>query len=361
VRALLVGEGDLSHGGLIRRLGTGLSALPGVEARVEVLEDPGWPERALITRIPGLGHLDFQPLRWQLRYSLAARRRLQRHAGEADVALVNTQASALLAREPMRRLPVVLSVDTTGHQFAALEYWRPAGRLAAPGDAAIARLERRAYAGARRIVSWTDWSAASLVRDYGVPASRIEVLHFGVPIPPAAARPEPGGPLRLVMVGNQLRRKGLEVLLAALGRMRNGEAELHLVTGDALEPDPRYRVHAGVRAGTPEFAALLASAGAFVLPTRADAAPWAVIEALAAGLPVVSTTVGAIPELVGDAGLLVAPGDPDALARALDRLAAEPALATALAARARARALERYDERRQLGRLADVLADAAGA
>jgi hypothetical protein len=362
MRALLVGEGDLSHGALVRRLGSGLASLPGVEARVEVIEEPGWPERALITRVPGLGHLDVQPLRWQLRYSVHARRLLRRHGAEADVALVNTQACALLAREPMERLPVVLSVDTTGRQFAELEYWRPRNRLAAASDRPIAALERRGYAGARRILTWTEWSAGSLVRDYGVPAAKVEVLHFGVPIPPEPAHgTEAGqGPLRLVLVGNGLGRKGLDVLLAALDRMRE-EAELHVVTGDRLGPDPRYRVHAGLHSGGEALASLLASAGAFVLPTRADAAPWAVVEALAAGLPVVSTTVGAIPELVGDAGLLVAPGDPVALAGALDRLASEPGLAAALGARARARAQDRYDERRQLGLLAEVLADSAGA
>jgi glycosyltransferase involved in cell wall biosynthesis len=357
MRVLLVGEGDLSHGALLQRLRSGLQAHDGVEVAVAAVPDPTGPEAQLVRRLPRLGELDLQPLRWRLRYSWRARRLLQARAAHADVVFVNTQACALLARGPMRRTPTVLSVDATGRQFAALEYWRPRSRGARIAEAPNEALERRAYAHARAIVAWTDWTAASLRADYGVPAARIHVLHFGVELPPAPA--DAGdGPLRVLFVGNAVERKGLDALVRARA-LAHAPVELDVVSGDRVEAGAGVRVHRGVTPGSPALAQLYRSAGAFALPTRADGAPWVVVEAMAAGLPVVATPVGAIPELVGEAGLLVPAGDVRALAAALDRLAAEPGLRRELAARARARAAERYDEARQLPRLVEVLREAA--
>jgi glycosyltransferase involved in cell wall biosynthesis len=78
---------------------------------------------------------------------------------------------------------------------------------------------------------------------------------------------------------------------------------------------------------------------AFILPSRADNLPVAILEAMAAGLPVVGTRVGGIPELVahGETGLIVEPEDPRALARALDGLAEDPERRAQLGRRGRAR------------------------
>jgi O-antigen/teichoic acid export membrane protein/glycosyltransferase involved in cell wall biosynthesis len=85
-------------------------------------------------------------------------------------------------------------------------------------------------------------------------------------------------------------------------------------------------------------------ADVFVLPTYAEGMPLAVLEALAAGLPVLTTPVGGIPELLedGGAGLLVAPGDVRALALRLEQLLTDPALRLALSERAQ-RSARRYD------------------
>jgi glycosyltransferase involved in cell wall biosynthesis len=85
--------------------------------------------------------------------------------------------------------------------------------------------------------------------------------------------------------------------------------------------------------------AVLAAADVFVLPSRSEASPNSVIEAMAAGLPVVATSVGGIPELVTDGrtGRLVPPGDPSALAQALVDLLDHPGHAAELGRAARAR------------------------
>jgi glycosyltransferase involved in cell wall biosynthesis len=80
-----------------------------------------------------------------------------------------------------------------------------------------------------------------------------------------------------------------------------------------------------------------------------------IVEAMASGLPIVASDVSAIPELLGDTGVIVPRGDAPALAAALRDLADQPAHRQRLGARARARARVCYSADRQLGRIADVL------
>jgi glycosyltransferase involved in cell wall biosynthesis len=102
------------------------------------------------------------------------------------------------------------------------------------------------------------------------------------------------------------------------------------------------RVHlAGERRDVPE---LLAGANVFVLSSASEGMPVSVLESMAAGLPVVGSRVGGIPELVidGETGLLVEPGNPDQLAAALARLLAEPELRRQLGDAGRERARTRF-------------------
>ncbi len=97
----------------------------------------------------------------------------------------------------------------------------------------------------------------------------------------------------------------------------------------------------GVRADVPR---LLAAADAFVLASRWEGNPLVVMEAMAAGLPVVATAVGCVPDLVpADAGRLVPAGDAPALAAAMRALAADPSLRRALGERGRSVACARFD------------------
>jgi len=87
---------------------------------------------------------------------------------------------------------------------------------------------------------------------------------------------------------------------------------------------------------------LLREADAFVVPSRwREPSGLTLGEAMATGLPVIASRVGGIPEVVGDAGILVEPDDPDALAAELRRLADDPAHRAALGRAARARAEDR--------------------
>ncbi len=362
LRLLVVDEGVLGHRTLKRQLAAALEAMPEVEARMVTVPPPGRLGRLWLRRAPRLGDADLQGLRWRLRWSWQARRLLKRNARWADVALIVTQASALLCKGPMRRLPCVLSVDATVGQFTALEYHGPRDRHSARQQRLIARLERRAIAGAAAVVAWTEWNAAALREEYGT-ETRVETLHPGLDAAwweQAASAREAGreGPMRVLFVGNDVERKGLGTLVEAVAQLE-GEAVLDVVSGDEIPARDFIRVHRGISANTEELRAIYAAADVLALPTRADAVPWAVLEGMAAGLPVLASEVGAVGELLGGSGELVAPGDPDALAAALRRLAADPQRRRRLGAAGCERVAERYDSAVQAPRLVELLAGVA--
>ena len=176
---------------------------------------------------------------------------------------------------------------------------------------------------------------------------------------------EPDGPrptsdselLRLLFVGTYGRRKGCFVLLEALAevRSRGVDARLRFVGKEEFEGEEEAlrRVVAetgldqvvsfpGLR-GPGQLAADYADADALCLLSFHEGLPMAILEAMAFGLPIVATPVGGIPDIVSDRenGLLVVPGDVEATAAALGRLAAEPDRRAAMgdAARERVRAL----------------------
>jgi glycosyltransferase involved in cell wall biosynthesis len=171
----------------------------------------------------------------------------------------------------------------------------------------------------------------------------------------AAAAPRARGdrttPL-LVAVGRLKAPKDFRTLLHALAALPPEAGEL-LVVGDG--PDrPRIEAEiqslglhdrvrlAGQRSDVPE---LLAAADVFVLSSASEGMPISVLEAMAAGLPVVASRVGGVPELVidGETGLLVAPGDAYELAEALRRLFADAGLRQRLGDAGHVRVRERFD------------------
>lgn len=362
LRALFIDEGVLGHRTLAAQLHAATDGDPSLEPTFESVPPPSRIGRLLLRRLPPLGDADMFGLRWRLRWSWQVRRAVKRHAGSVDVVFLNTQASALLIRGMMRRLPVVLCVDATVRQFTALDYGGKQDRWSPVQERLIALLERRAVGGAATVVALTEWNARALREEYDLSAVRLATLHPGVDAEwwgKAAKRgARRGGPLRVLFVGNDVERKGLGSLIAAIERL-GGDAVLDVVTGHAATETEAVRVHSGVEAGSERLRRLYSSADVFALPTRADAVPWVVLEAMASGLPVIASRVGAIEELVDDTGVLVGPNDADGLVAALRRLR-DPQLRERLGAEARRRVLERYDSAIQTPRLLRLLREVAG-
>lgn len=164
-----------------------------------------------------------------------------------------------------------------------------------------------------------------------------------------------------VFVGELRHLKGVDLLLQALASLRAGRPVRAVIVGDG--PDAKqFRAMAAALglADDVSFPGAMPASKAFplgrclVVPSRAESLPYVVLEAAAAGLPLIATDVGGIPEIVADTGMrLVPPGDSAALAAAMRDVLADPTGAAATAAKLRARVADVF----HVGRMADAVLD----
>lgn len=196
----------------------------------------------------------------------------------------------------------------------------------------------------------------------------------------AAARPrdEPAR-VRLLAVGRLVRKKGLDTFVDACALLRDRDVDFEaVIVGGAGDHEEQVRARVAAT-GLEQRVTLLGpltqtglfaqyqQASVFALPCRVledgdrDGIPNVLVEAMACGVPVVSTGVSGITELVrdGENGLVVAPDRPVDLADALHRLVKDPALARHLAERGRATVSERFDAATAAERMASLLTGVA--
>jgi glycosyltransferase involved in cell wall biosynthesis len=258
------------------------------------------------------------------------------HASSSKAGVLG-RAAAALAGVPIR-IFTAHGWAFTAHQGVASTLYRWADRLMRPLTTVT--------------VCVADQQRAAGLAAHTCDPERTVVIPNGVDV---AGAPRAGlertRPL-LVAVGRLQAPKDFLTFVRALVQLPRGSYEA-LVVGDG--PD-RGRVEqeirdlgltdhirlAGERRDVP---ALLADADAFVLSSGSEGMPVSVLEAMAAGLPVVASRVGGVPELVvpDETGLLVEPGDPDDLAAALLRVVRDRELRRRLGAAGRARAEQRFD------------------
>jgi glycosyltransferase involved in cell wall biosynthesis len=265
-------------------------------------------------------------------------------------------------------LPDVAEALAASHPLVALVHHPLAleSGLSATDAACLRTSERSALVYACQVVATSAAIARFLVDEYGVPSDRVSVVEPGTDRV-AVRRRKSGGAVDLLAVGSVIPRKGYDVLVAALAKLRHLSWRL-VVAGDCgRSPEASRQIRADiVRLGladritllgavaSEQVAPLYASADLFVLPSRFEGYGMAYTEAIAHGVPVVGTTAGAIPQTVpADAGVLVPPGDVEALAATLQRLIADPQERERLAAGARAAKFPSWSE--QAARFALVL------
>src|SRR5262249_40855167 len=147
----------------------------------------------------------------------------------------------------------------------------------------------------------------------------------------------------------------------SLGDLLNAQCELHLVTSQILEPRPNVHVHRGLTANSPELLRLFAEADLFVLPSFAECLAVALMEASAAGLPIITTNVGALAEAVehGQSGFVIDAGDARALHHAIKLLATHRALRRRMGRAGLALAQRKFDAQRNNHALLDVVVEHA--
>jgi glycosyltransferase involved in cell wall biosynthesis len=261
----------------------------------------------------------------------------------------------------------VLAVHSTG-------LWKT-GRSFAWSD----RLVLRGY---DRIIALANVHADFLATHERVAADKLCVINNGVDtsrFQPAGSDEKrnamrdalglPRNSFLVTMVAALRPEKNHEMLLAAASRIRDLRGDLtFLVVGEGTEAGKLQARARDLSLGTAvrfmgkreDVPALLMAADASVLCSHpvVETFPLAVLEAMASGLPVVATNVGALREMLetGTEGFLVAPGDTDALAAKLLELAGDPALRTKIGAAARARVVREFSEERMVTRYADLFA-----
>jgi glycosyltransferase involved in cell wall biosynthesis len=289
---------------------------------------------------------------------------------------------ALLARRPFDVVNTHSSTDTwtAAIACAALSAAPPLVRTRhisahAPRNAATRWLYTRAAA---RIVTTGERLRRQVIEETGASAERVVSIPTGIdlerfhPGDRAAARTAlglaPGGAL-VGIVATLRSWKGHRHLLAAFAALASPDARL-VVVGDgpqrsALEAQARelgLAERARFVGNQADVAPWMRALDLFCLPSYAnEGVPQALMQAMACGLPVVTTPVGSIEEIVADGltGVLVPPEDPERLRAALAALLGDPARREALGRAARAAALERFGEERMVLSMLEVFRSVA--
>ena len=206
-----------------------------------------------------------------------------------------------------------------------------------------------------RMIAVSAGSQRFLRARYGLPPQLVRVIPNGITVGADPGPPLPGEELRVVSLGALGVQKGHDVLIEAGARSPGGWTAQILGTGSG-----RPQLEARAAALTPgrivvdgwsdDPSAVVLGADVMCLPSRWEAFPYAALEAMALGRPVVASRVDGLEEIVahGETGLLVPPEDPDALASALDMLAAAPERAAEMGRAAHARVAAEFSLERMV-------------
>jgi starch synthase len=312
-----------------------------------------------LSRIPPLS------LHWALAawWSTTRQLRSQRRRGvDAEVLFFNHLSPLVLLGRTPRRRPVVLNLDATPRLTTAMGS-HYLGRGARPTliERVKVPLYRAVYRRAAHIVAWSRLVERSLVDDYGVDPARVTVVPNGIDLrmwKRTAGSAPADTTVRVLFVGGEFERKGGLDLLATARLPEHSTVEFHIVTkSDVRDASANVVVHRDLGPKSDALRELYASASIFVLPTMADFSPLAVCEAMAMELPVISTAVGAVEEMIEDGvnGFVIGAGDTDALRARLGELIASPDLRRRMGSEGRAIAERSFDIEENADRIVAVL------
>jgi glycosyltransferase involved in cell wall biosynthesis len=300
---------------------------------------------------------------WVLRGNVRARDAIA-HAHRQkplDALFVHTEAISLLSGDYIAKIPTLLSLDATPLNYDELAHWYDHKVGSGPVERAKLWVHRAVMRRARLITTWSEWAKGSLVHDYGIEANTIAVLAPGTTLrnfpEPKTRGPRRPGPLRILFVGGDFRRKGGDLLLDVFRAHLRRSCELYLVTAADVASGDGVHVYHGVKPHSPELLRLYSDSDVFVLPTRGDCLAVVLGEAMASSLPIVTTRVGAHAEAVeeGKSGFVIEADDADALRDRLERLAQDPELCARMGRRSREIGEARFDMNKNANRIADLL------
>lgn len=293
------------------------------------------------------------PLRHK--FDLAGALQMSPSLRHADIVHTNDRRAGLLAR-PLARALGARSIHTL--HGVPEEIAARVGRADAPLPPGVSRagaawrqhayLRIEATLARLGLVVTPSHTMASFLRGSGLPSTRLRVIPHIIAVRDATRRPR--GPRVVLGVAAQLEYwKGIDVLLAACRAVTDpvqleifGDGSLRRrLEAEAATLDLPVRFHGQVH----DMHSHLHELDMFVLPSRAENLPVAILEAMAHGLPVIATRVGGVAELVldGETGLLIEPEDPGGLARAITALAQQPERAEQMGRRGAQRAAAEFN------------------
>jgi glycosyltransferase involved in cell wall biosynthesis len=329
VRDLVRGQTDAGHRcGIVCDSTTGgegaAKLLAGIAERCEL-----GIARIAISRLPGLG--DF-----------AAARRVAEIAtrSKPDIVHCHGAKGGLFGRLAARRLRIP-SVYTPHGGSLHFEWSSPSGAAFLTGE----RLMRQAADG---FIFVCEFERDAFAAKLGLGGKPHVVVHNGLWAEEFAAVPLEPGAAEIVYLGELRRIKGTDILIEALRRLRPRRAVRCAIVGDGEDRAAfEAQAAAGGLSDTVRFLGAMPARQAlglgrvFVLPSRAESFPYAVLEAVAAEKPILASRVGGLPEILPELNLF-APGDPLALANAIDRTLANIDDARAQAKRLALAARQRF-------------------
>jgi len=300
-----------------------------------------------------------------LTFSLRVRRLLRARRDHYDVVHDNQCLGYGLLR---LGLPLVTTVHHPVQidwdlELASATGWR---RLSLRRWYGFTRMQRRVAPRLARVVTVSESSRDQIVSLLGVPAPRVEVIPIGTDAdlfsPDPAVVRVPGRVVTTASADVPL--KGLLPLVEAVAKVRTERPVELVVVGSLRAGGPVAAAIANLglsdvvrfagRLPHDELVGELRRAELAVVPSLHEGFSLPLVEAMACGTPVVATTGGALPEVAGDAAVLVPPGDVSALATALSQTLADPALRARLSVAGRARVVERFTWRAAALRTVEV-------
>lgn len=278
-----------------------------------------------------------------------------------------------------RRWPLVTSLQTTLHFWLESHADKRAdGDFMTAFGKPVLAMEQELMLGADGVRAISAAIARDIEKAYkfSFPAGQVKIAPLGMPdvaAPPAGAPPAANAPVRVLFVGRLEPRKGIDTLLAAVPQIlaRNPAVQFDILGDDTL-PVPgtktTYReafvatktgqlasahIDFAGRVDQERLVAAYAACDIFVAPSRFESFGLVFVEAMRAGKPVIGCLAGGMPEVVEQdvTGLLVVPGDADALAAAILRLAGSAELRAAMGDAGRRRFLDHFTD--------DQMADAS--
>jgi len=341
--------------------GVALTEVPSLDLYREPdpFRTPHWREFRSLADLLEFGLMATAAFPEPLTFSLRAARLLRSRPTRPDIVHDNQSLGYGLLQLQRAGLPVVatihhpITVDRR-HDVAAARGFRK--RFSTWRWYSFLRMQGRVARALPALLTVSTSSYADIVRDFAVDPGRLTVVPVGVEtdvfVPPTAPR-VPGRIVATTSADTPM--KGLVPLLEAVAKLRT-ERDVELVVvgrpkegGLAARTIARLGLEGAVRfvsgVAESELVALFGSAQVAVVPSLYEGFSLPAIEAMACATPLVATTAGALPEVVGPDGLTalhVAPGDAEALASAIGRVLDDERLAARLGAAGRERVLERF-------------------